>query len=92
MRPYCFYMRAEDYGFSFKINVDGWREAAGLPKKDPIKQKIRIVPNQPINTSIFEEAIVLEENGVLTKEGMKEYRGGWVNEGELKPIIDFINR
>lgn len=85
-------MRAEDYGFSFKINVDGWREAAGFGSKKPIRQKIRIAPNQAINTSIFEEAVVLEENGVLTKEGMKEYQGSWVSEAVYKPLIDFLNR
>lgn len=56
------------------------------------KGKIKIAPSQPINTSVFEEATILEWNGVLTKEGMKEYRGGWVNEGEFKPIIEFLNR
>lgn len=53
--------------------------------------KIKINPEQSINTSVFEEATVLEYNGALTKEGMKEYAGEWVNEGQIKPFIDFLN-
>lgn len=85
-------MRAEDYGFSFKVNVDSWREAVGMGGNTSVRRKIRIAPNQPINTSIFEEAVVLEYNGVLTKEGMKEYQGGWVSEELYKPLIDFLSR
>lgn len=59
------------------------------------KSKIDITPDQPINTSAFEEAIVLEENGTPTAAGLKERMHNhpyFVNEGEMKPIIDFINR
>lgn len=59
------------------------------------KNKIKIAPNQPINTTMFEEAIVLEENGIPTAEGIKERLNNhpyFVKEGEMKPIIDFINR
>ena len=65
----------------------------GKPEPEPIKnKKIRIAPNQPINTSVFEEAIVLEYNGALTPDGLKEYRSPFIKEGDYKPIIDFINR
>jgi len=43
----------------------GWRDT-----------RIRI-GDRPINTTVFEEAIVLEENGIPTAEGSREY---WTNE------------
>lgn len=63
--------------------------------KVAINNKIRIQPNQPINTKAFDEVVVLEYNGVPTAAGMKERLDNhpyFVKEGEMKPIIDFINR
>lgn len=74
-------------GHYFKFDARAWREAAGFSDdsfqysnpwstyentKIAQKSKIHIAPNRPINTSLFEEAIVLEVNGVPTAEGLKE--------------------
>lgn len=82
------------YTFTFKYNygeagqdgdvlVKGWR--------GPRPAKISIAPNQPISTSVFEEAIVLEYNGALTPEGMKEYEAPFIKEGDPKPITCFTS-
>lgn len=95
MAPLFFYMRPEDYGFTFNYSfgpdepINNWGMNSDLLEqwKRADKKKIRIAPNQPINTSVFEEAIVLEENGVPTLEGLKEYAPPFTPEGEPKPII-----
>lgn len=91
--------------FKFKFDASAWRQAAGFPPDSHgdvyatnafgYKGKIKITPDQPINTSIFEDAVVLELNGVPTAAGLKERLNNhpyFVKEGEMKPIIDFINR
>jgi hypothetical protein len=88
-----------EYGWLFTVNpIDG--PIGGFDVHPDLKgqwsktgkNRIRITEGQCINTSIFEEAIVLEYNGALTKEGAKGFKGFCVPEGELKPIIDFLNR
>lgn len=52
-------------------------------------KKFRIRPGQPINTSVFPEAIVLEENGVPTAAGLAEGAYIAIPEGQEKPIESF---
>lgn len=92
--------------FKFNFDASAWREAAGFGNqtqnwgtyeniKVAAKKKIRIDSDQPINTALFDELVVLEINGVPTAEGLKERLNNhpyFVKEGEMKPIIDFINR
>jgi hypothetical protein len=92
------------HSFKVKIDISEWRKAAGFAPDShgdvyeyafARKEKIKIAPGQPINTKVFEEAVVLEENGVPTAEGFRERLNKhpfFVKEGEMKPIIDFINR
>lgn len=63
----------------------------GLNEEWQLRNKFRIRPGQPLNTSVFEEATVLEINGALTKAGLSEYCGAMIPEGSPKPIIDFVN-
>lgn len=77
--------------FKFSFNEPDQYGDVYAPNAFAQKQKIKIAPGQAINTAVFEEAIVLEENGKLTKEGLKELMP-WCTEVDLKPIIDFINR
>jgi hypothetical protein len=91
--------------FKVKIDISEWRKAAGFAPDSQgdayaanafeRKGEIKIAAGQPINTYVFEEVVVLEENGVPTAEGLKERLNNhphFVKEGEMKPIIDFINR
>lgn len=45
--------------------------------------------SKPINTSVFDEAIVLSYNGVLTLEGLREGECSAIEEGTEKLQIDF---